>query len=48
MLLSLTLREIIDEMDLHVYSSMLLSRDGRGVSAKEESTVIYFILQTFI
>lgn len=29
-------------------SPELLSRDGRGVSTKKESTVIYFILQTLI
>lgn len=43
--LSLTSQwERADKMDLHVYSTVLLSRDGRDVSTQKEPASIYLIL----
>lgn len=41
-------QEIIDKMDLHVYSTVLLARDGRGVPTQKECALIYLILHISI
>ena len=37
-------REITNKMDLHVCSTALLARDGRGVSTEKEPALISLIL----
>lgn len=37
-------QEIVDKMDLHVYSTALPTRDGRGVPTQNEPALIYLIL----